>query len=430
MRQLTTKIDAFPAIIMVIAIFLQIQVSLFATDGYLGLRVNLADFLLPFVGIFVILSLLFKQSRWPRWVIKGSYAWLVCLALVMTLALYTGYLSNGFLSSWAFINKYIGFIILLCYFALGGWVISNSLERENLRRYFAKAFCGLFLIVLCLSALSTFINPVFKLPYNLGEFSWDGLMANRNAFMLAAIFTIILMETYRFMKQPLFSGWVYSALWVLMPLFFVCNSSRTGWIFGALFLLFLGFWHWRTVLKKITPFLILGSLLAWMFMQSPLAKGIHAGDQFDYMGRVIEQDFSYGGDFKRLIAVEDGTELYAQSNKLTGAGLGVYQEFQKEKRGEYIDVIDFTPLWLLTETGLIGLGVFSMFFIMCAYHLYRLQKLEDENDEVSPFIRASLLFLIAIAGMSFLHELLYTRFLWFVLGMALVASSLPKNAKA
>jgi len=135
----------------------------------------------------------------------------------------------------------------------------------------------------------------------------------------------------------------------------------------------------------------------------------------------------YIGDEKRLFALEDGLDLYAATGySLLGSGLGTYKPFQIKKRGEYIDVIDCTPLWLFVETGPLGLVTFFAFFCACLWGAgsKKLSLPENRNFRLAAFA-----FLIAFAFISLLHEVLYTRVLWFILGMALAKNTNAVKAK-
>jgi hypothetical protein len=412
----------------VLAIALQIQVTLFENSTYSGLRINLADILLPFIGIFIIGSLLLKQSKWPKW---GKplpiYIGFISLIVLMSIALLQGYLTNEQLSSWAFINKYIGFIILISYTLLGGWLATNSLNK-SLPLYFTKLFCGFFVLTLVASVIALIIEYIFHVPLWIGDYQWDGFMANRNAYMLLAIFSIIAIEIYHRFSENLLPNWAYNLFWMLIPFFVIFNASRTFWIIGGIIVLIYFVTRPIQFIKKILPFIIIGSILCAACISLIGQKKSENFKQFFVLKQLItEGPEKYIGDQKRVIAAKDGLELYNKSNPIIGAGLGSYREFQTEKRGEFIDIIDFTALWLLVETGALGLFIFSSFLCLCLWIFYQ-QGITPLNS--SPFHYTLLFFLLAFTSASFLHEITYTRFVWFLLGLGLVSVSnlMPSNS--
>ncbi len=173
-------------------------------------------------------------------------------------------------------------------------------------------------------------------------------------------------------------------------------------------------------LRRVLVTGLIGVIVGFLCFCVTTDKHIVRGQQFNrlvVLGTSGIHASKYDGDRKRLIAVEDGLELYQRYDPIVGAGLGTYKPFQIEKRGEFVEVIDFTALWLLAEMGVSGLFVFSAFFIVCAASLYQ----NGRKPQGSSYHRAVFVFLILFAGMTLLHELMYTRILWFIMGLALVS---------
>ena len=404
-------------LMIVFAFALQVQVTLFAQGDYLGLRVGLGDLLLPFAGAFVIISLALKKSSFPKFYLPHTLWWLGALSLVMSVALINGYITTGSLSSWALINKYIGFYLLLSYFMLGAWAVHNS-SYQSLA-LFVKAFVTLFIVTTALSVFGIYLQAFLPISLWLPNYPWDGLMANRNAFMVIAVLSFCFLIWGHVDGKIQVARCLRAVSWLVLPMFFVYNDSRTGWIafgvFSVLFLLKSPLWR----LKFALPFLCLGIGIAYFSYYLPnIHSTVMSSDQAQYFMRFVDnptQTPEYGGDRQRFIAVDDALELYQKHDAMIGAGLGAYKPFQIEKRGEYINVMDFTGLWLLVETGAVGLFVFASFFIACSWCLYRKGFVEDNGG----YYRAMFVFLLLFAGMSVLHELMYTRVLWFAMGLAL-----------
>jgi O-antigen ligase len=118
-------------------------------------------------------------------------------------------------------------------------------------------------------------------------------------------------------------------------------------------------------------------------------------------------------DTERWISVNGGLRLW-QENPVFGAGLGAY--FEVSKREGTPLVIHNTLIWLLAETGLVGFLVFFSAGVAILWASTR--RLRDPTDVGATTI---FLFLLAFASMSMVHELLYQRVLWFVLGVCLAS---------
>lgn len=402
-------------IVLLLSLCLQAQTTLFEQSYYSGLRVNLADLFLPFLGVYILVSLASRQSSWPSFAGYAVWVFLALLIAVMSFALFYGIEQTGVVLNWALYNKYCGFYVLIAYLLLGGWLATNARSDTCLLRTLMQGMCGFVLCILALSVVSLFLPETMGW---LGEYSWDGLMANRNAFMVVVIFSIITLEVFRAHGDLLLPVWAHHLFWSILPFFAFYNASRTAWIVGGVcaLIIFLHrpFWGFKAIL----PWLIIGSILAYSSISLMNKSDVLSGRQLHTFKTIfLKDDIQYVGDRIRITMLKDTTELYTQSHPLFGAGLGSYRIFQENKHGSFIDLIDSTPLWLLVETGMLGLLAFATFFAFCLWRLYRAGFARD--GPISAAHQALFLFLIAFAVMSVMHELTYTRFLWFAVGLAL-----------
>ncbi len=411
-----------------LAITLQIQLTLFQSNSYAGLRINLADLLLPFLIPFILLSLFRRQSCWLK-LERRLLIPLLLSALAMTLSMAQSYSMGGDNLTWAFVNKYIGFLILLAYLGIGAWLAANA-PPERLLKLFSLAFCGFFVLTLILSGLALLGQNLTGLNLRLGNFAWEGFMANRNAFALLAMCCLLLIENLRKEDAPQSHKVLLFLFWLLVPSFAVYNASRTGWITGAILMAGVLIRKPKVFLQKILPALLLGALIAYGATLIYASRDIEKNIQFRRLLAVtaLGEKVKYDGDHKRMLALEDGLELYRRSNPVIGAGLGQYKDFQIEKRGKFVDIIDCTPLWLLVETGLLGLLSFSGFFMLGLHETWKNGFSKNyKASEQADFHRAVFLFLLVFAAFSLFHEIMYTRFLWFVLGLALGAKKMQST---
>ena len=124
-----------------------------------------------------------------------------------------------------------------------------------------------------------------------------------------------------------------------------------------------------------------------------------------------QKPLMHGGDNIRLKIIESSLEKWKERPFL-GTGLGGGMAAQKEQYGEVIDVIDNTALWILTDMGLAGLFIFAASY---ASMLLALKRRIKSNA----FALCAFLMLLVFGVFSLVHEILYTRFFWFILGLAL-----------
>ncbi|PZQ48910.1 MAG: hypothetical protein DI551_00850 [Micavibrio aeruginosavorus] len=418
-----------PALCFVMAAALQIQITLFKSDAYLGLRVNLADIVAVLVAPIILLSLLLKNSQRPQWSVRRLYIWLAALTGILLLSLFHNYLNYGEVSRWALTNKVGGWLILMALMGAGAWIAANA-DRSFLQN-FLTAFFFFFLIVssvdIVVSVLRFYLNPhEFKYLKPL-----DGLMANRNAFSMLFLCGFSIAMTARLRKMKFIPSYFCYFLLFTAPLLLAMNGSRAGYIATCILFAVMAISQ-RDNLKevlKIALLLLLGHIFSYGVLHSHQNKLKYlSGNTFELLEKSqisteeAKENIRYRGDKIRITILEDARDM-VKKHPILGNGLGSTMIYQREKHGKTIDLIDCTPLWLWVETGLIGLAAFSAFYF-CAVRAL-LKRYKEEQDEI--FKHFYLLCLYTILGFSImclLHEIMYTRFLWFFLGMAL---ALPKR---
>ena len=417
--------------LILLALGLQLQLTVLKHEGYLGLRLNAADILLPFLGVLVIARLLLKKDHLPQWRVPGTYLWLVGLTIIMSMAVFNGHHTTGDWDRWAIINKYAGWYVLLAYFGLGGWIGSQPTQNwAQITRYGFVIFWVATLIVTMPFLISMDLrgeNSSFFISNTLA-----GFMGNRNAFAFLSISLLALMTAWQF-KQSTSAIYGLNFLWAAVPFFYIYNASRAGLIsilFLLIFFCLLKFkFFWRHIFVPLTVGIFLASLFFLSFPSQAVRVALgHMGNSSQLIdirqlnAENATQKLNYVGDQVRISALEDAIEVWKKS-PLIGAGLGTFRTYQTEKNGFSRDIIDCTPLWLLTETGLLGLFSFAGFFLIALWKIFL--KIRADEDMYGIYLGIFLMMMI-FAIMSLVHELLYTRFLWFFMGLAL---AIPRDGR-
>lgn len=418
--------------LLLLAICLQVQITLFASEDYLGLRVNSADFLLPICGLFIAGSLLFRKSFWPRWQTPFGYWAPALLSVVIVLGIANGYRLQGEFSSWAFLNKGVGWCVLMAYLALTAWIATNN--PQTIRNWFVKPFliflCTTLICEISLRLLFSYeILQPFTLLDAFKEQELSGFMANRNAFAFLylsalAVGSIYLIKGTDINKTELVC---FKLLWALLPLFFIMNASRTTLLVIIPLLMFVVFCNWRIFIKKLLPLMLIGTLFTPLLQTHKLAwvvnnyKNVSMGYQSltvaDQADAETISDNMYKGDQLRIQVIKDSLHLLKQ-NPITGTGIGsVYKYQQDQGDREFTAIIDNTPLWVLAEMGPFGFLAFGGVFFSMLFALHR--KSEGMDDFNKVFAHSVIFVMIGFGLFSLFHEILYSRFLWVFLGLAL-----------
>lgn len=437
--------DILTAAICVIAAFsLQIQITLFSSPTYLGLRINLTDLIAPVAGLFIIATLIQHKSRWPDWHIPNIYPWLAVLTALLATGLVHTHFTYGEISRWALINKFGGWLILLTILGMGAWVATNAC-RASIER-FLKYFLCFALAVLIVEMLLVYIQGIFDttlwFAYKTYAFTFiDGLMANRNAYGLLLLTALPLATCLYFSKINPISSHVTHIFYFLLPSFILFNGSRATFLALCLITPLMFFLHrnQRQKCLKLVLCFVAGIILLLAAFQNKhheiLAFKLH---QFEFIMKAfgdrgpdpitlseLGKDIDYPGDSMRLTILEDSIEM-VNHKPVFGSGLGSMLIYQEEKHGKMINLIDCTPLWILVEMGAIGLMLFALFYIQIAKSFYHSWK---QDEEFSKTIRLALMIILfAYTFMCLFHEMMYVRAIWFLLGLGLALPSRMRQA--
>ena len=99
---------------------------------------------------------------------------------------------------------------------------------------------------------------------------------------------------------------------------------------------------------------------------------------------------------------------------IIGIGLGV---FYGSKKRFIINYVHSTPLWIITEMGLIGFILFFCAFIYCFNIFWKYSKF---NESIIPTscIFILIFFLVASIGTDIMNQ----RYLWFIIGWGLFSN--------
>lgn len=420
------------SLIIALGIALQIQITPFSSAEYMGLRLNLADALLPVFLLSCLSCAVKEHSGLPQWTWRFLPHTLFVLTLVMTASLFNGYLALGDWNTWALINKFIGWFVLLGYFFAGAW-ITHRFGSSGVA-LFLKSFLYSGIALLVAVMLSLFAEHITnwegKFPFN---YPAAGLMDNRNAYAFLILTLFIFSTVFLHRESYSFLRFLAPLLWGLMPFFLLYNGSRILWVLFPLVALILIFMDkGRSLFITLLPFaagcILVGLLMAqdmpWKIRYLSVADNIstlvdHSKEeglsQENAQAEILHQKLSYKGDVNRILILNQSLALWKE-NPVFGTGLGVAQFHQIRENGKILSVIDSTPLWLLTETGLIGLGAFILFYFGLLVTLLR--KGWGKEGRGEELYRTMTLFLIAFGAMSLLHEILYTRFVWVLIGLS------------
>jgi hypothetical protein len=418
------EIEMFAAwvlgMVVAVAVFFQVHVSL--PGGLINL--NLADPFAILALAAVSLHVLFARQS-PVWRIRQFNLALVVISLLLLLGFMHGWLEIG-ITQWALGGRLLGWLVLLGYLS-AGYVIVANVGIHGLRR-FAET-------LIATAAVIVMLQVILRLLYHWGVDTgahltpqFQGYAGNRNAFAFQLLAVMVLLLGYSQVYASHGIGmqrpgrlWVFSLLLGSLLAGLVWSGSRTGIFVGVMVLLLARFG--RLADRRMLGWgLIFATLLwsgVWLVTLKDLVQGILSGN-FLFSENIFFPSALHGSiplTYSRVASSDEhwqtmvrGLELWLQSPVL-GVGLGVFIAKSPMWLG-YPQVIHSTPLWILAEFGLVGAAVFGWAFLLLARHAIRF-------GSTQPARRILLLLLVSFATFSLVHEILYQRIFWLVLGAVL-----------
>lgn len=354
------------------------------------LNVNAADLLAMIAGIiFTYIVISGGSFRWRL----PYFDWhLIAATAALLLSLAIGWLRFGF-SDWAFINKGFGWFILLGYVATGALAATfpNGIQTTIL------TFVGAVAAACCLD-LILFTLRAFGWETPITHQQMDGFSQNRNAFTLLILLALACI--------PFFTRWRTTFL-ALISLSVFMAGSRAGLITLPI-MLGLSLWLKAAKAREVLLGLVIASLVIifWEAVSS-------INDKIFRYNEVLHGPLIRDNSItERLASLKGGLDLFLQ-HPILGAGLGSFMRTFDLKALEGGNlIIHSTPIWLLAEMGLVGFIAFVSIPMRIVLHEWRIR---DRNSA------ALLMLCVAFGLMSAVHEMLYQRPIWLLLGLLLAA---------
>lgn len=383
-------------------------------------RITASDLVLP-------LSLLFSFGVWwnggrvaPSPPLRHLAFWLCGLTAWLGVSVWIGYVRIGHLETWGLINKLIGFVWLIGYAAAGYALVRQ--EGAGLISLFLKG-------VLITGWIIAFYSAFCCFSYAFGWASpFDpmiraaGFFENPNAYG-CFVAMILILETAFAARAEVFSrGWHLFGL-VLLSLALLLSCSRSAWLGTAgglallIFLKRVNLRHFLSVVLVtallISPLYLPNYLSNYLPDYVPKSSDLNGVSHGIYLqdSQVFQKNSSVD---HRLVLTQQALDLWS-SAPILGTGLGSFLSQQKQTNPEMPSTIHTSALWLLTETGIVGLALFSAFFLYFARALWRVRDLSDPHGGAMIVAVLAVLVVAVIASVG--TELLYQRHLWFLFGI-------------
>ena len=425
---------------------------------------NLADFfVLPF-GLVVLWQLLrfFQQggqigNRKSIWLFPSLVTFLMGSALLIAI------LDPQELSNWALFNRFIGWFILLGYYATAIWIALNT-GRSGVYIFSLSIVIGAIIpsaFHFVAAKLNQFIktdNWIEGIAVDFAPDQLSGLMSNPNAFAIPLCFGLAFSLIY--FREAHSKKIAASQILVIFLLVtgVIATASRAAWIAAGFIILAYPFFrlpNWRDFAGlSLAVLMVLGNAmmhdeksLLQDYDRSGLAAVIKAKEMLEFSpsdAQPTDEEIAALPELPgakpsinslqiRMIQLKEATEMWKES-PLLGIGLGRYLENTKGVNGQKI-VLHSTPLWILTETGLAGsvifLGGLAGLYLIIFKQIRRASQIElGPKYREADFYKTIFLFLTAVGLISVFHDILYQRILWLLLGVVIGLMHLSRDHQA
>lgn len=402
------------------AIGVLFQIRLPTASG--AVNVNLADPIAIVAAIVLVGAVLSREIRLPLWRTAGLGATLAAFSLVLVAGFLNGYFKLG-LIDWALYNRLVGWGVLLAFLATGALAgrIGGTQSAATVCRLYVLGCLVLVILELLARTLAVPLGLIPPMPVRA-----EALAGNPNAFSFQLMLAlVVLLAGYG--KQPLRSLQGANIVYAAILLFGVwLSGSRAA--MGTLVPMLLLYWLLPSVRLRGIAVSLIGAVLIGL-LSLGLEAFVHAlwsstGLAGDLSGIFSDQWglFSGRGGYElqwthlhsdRVSSIVDGFAMW-QQNPLFGAGLGAFITAEIDLNGFPL-MIHNSPLWAAAEMGLVGLVSLTLIVVVVVRGARRAKC-------AGGYPRWALLtfgVVLVTTTFSMVHDMLYQRTLWLLLGVAL-----------
>jgi O-antigen ligase len=409
---------------MLLAALIQVHTTL--PFGNIGVRLSLSDLLLPVA--FLTSAACFYQQPESHPVVRRALPEFLLLGIAtlwLIVALVRGRIEIGHWQSYALLNRGAGWAVMISYF-LCGWATAaawpSTAGQRFMKMLLSFIWVGCIWSAVLMVALSyrwfglTVVPEHLALPLQqtmgliTGTSRFQGFVVNPNAFGFIAVAAIAMHLPYAKSGALMARRWHLLGLGV--SLFgLIWSFSRGAWLAAAFAVILL------MLLRRIDYRLFAGAVLIALSLSIAIIY-VCAVPPINIDHGIVSYPPTgeHGGatsTVHRWTLIWRTLDLWREA-PLLGVGIGVFLDRQTPTGDDPLAAIHSTYLWLLSETGLVGLAIFGAFFLFAFVVLLKRQRDADAGS----LLAGAAALLVAFAIIALVMDALYQRHFWLLLGLA------------
>ena len=385
-----------------------------------ALTVNLADPLAFLAAITFLTSWYTNRRHQTSWRIKGFEWGLVSFAAMILIGWANGYFQYGS-NQWAIFNRGFGLLIVLSYCFSGAMFAAFAgIDRSGLlfKAVLTPTIVAYIFYFVAFSSAGLSPEIMFDLKWEEGKFA--GLIGNKNALA----FLLVLMLCV-FASRTGTAAMRYRVPLIVVTLFLVAaTGSRAGIAMALLAVLLAAVFRgstWRS-LARIAGLVLAAGVIYWLGTGLIGQSGPLFGDpavQGATRAPTVFGGLNFGNltliQIDRAANMRLGLQMWLD-NPIFGAGLGAFIQSTQENFPLPL-IIHNSALWVLAEMGLVGLALLLILPGIILWHLIKLVSGGSRFADMAWVDAALIICLVCTLVFSQVHDILYQRVLWFVLGL-------------
>lgn len=398
-----------------------------------AINLNLAD-PLAILALTVVVIHVLSERELPGWKTDKFNIFVLLFSIVLLFSFSQGVTAIG-ITQWAVGNRLVGWLVLLGYLSLGYLAIVYLNARGRRRLYTTVISTAVVIVIIqILLRWADYSELISSLDITK---NFEGYSANRNAFAFQLLVCSMLVMAHSKINILTASASgstsgvrkvvnverISALLLGILIAGIVLTGSRAGIITSIILFLFNWLLKWmdrRVILWSIgCAFLVWGSAHILWFLPH-----IQFGGQNDVFGTGITYITFHSrlsgqmSNIERWDSIIQGVRMWLDS-PITGSGLGVFIE-RSDEWSDHPVVIHSTPIWILAELGLVGLGVclWGLMALLRPIYTRRARRISD---------RIIVMLTVVFVVFGLVHEIFYQRIFWMVLGAALAYPALSKK---